>query len=225
MGFTRATGAAGATVVAGIAGSAGVADAAGAIGLTAATRPAWSGGTVARSRPRVVFVFPGQGARHPGRARALYRTAPVFRDTLDEASALLGPVNGQTLLDWCLDPEADPAARAMTEVAQPLLVTFGVALARQLRSWGVVPDAVAGHSVGEIAAACVSGILTLDDAVRFAAERGRLMGTFTGPGTMAAVHRGDEAAAAAVAESDGALAVAAYNGPGRLVLSGAAPAV
>ncbi|MEU0381097.1 amino acid adenylation domain-containing protein [Streptomyces cyaneofuscatus] len=176
--------------------------------------------SVAPSRPRLVFLFPGQGAQFPGRDRALYRTAPVFRDTLDEASALLGPVCGRPLTDWGLDPEADPEALAMTEVAQPLLVASGVALARQLREWGVEPDAVAGHSVGEIAAACAGGVLTLRDAVRFAAERGRLMGAFTEPGAMIAVRGSEEAVAAVVAEASGDLAVAAYNGPGLQVLSG-----
>ncbi|WTD23254.1 hybrid non-ribosomal peptide synthetase/type I polyketide synthase [Streptomyces anulatus] len=182
-------------------------------------------GSLVRSRPRVAFLFPGQGSRFPGQDGALYRTAQVFRDTFDEASALLGPVGGRPLLDWALDPEADPAAQAATEVAQPLLVASGVALARQLRTWGVEPDAVAGHSVGEITAACVSGVLTLREAVRFAAERGRLMGAFTEPGAMIAVRGGEEAVAAAVAESEGALTVAAFNGPGLQVLSGGVRAV
>ncbi|MFD6656040.1 amino acid adenylation domain-containing protein [Streptomyces parvus] len=183
------------------------------------------GASVVRSRPRVVFLFPGQGAQSPGQDRALYRTASVFRDTFDEASAVLGPVRGRPLVDWGLDPEVDPAAQAVTEVAQPLLVASGVALARQLRTWGVEPDAVAGHSVGEITAACVSGVLTLPEAVRFAAERGRLMGAFTDPGAMLAVRGGEEAVAAAVAQSGGSLTVAAYNGPGLQVLSGTVPAV
>ncbi len=182
-------------------------------------------GSVVRSRPRVAFLFPGQGAQFPGQDRALYASAPVFREALDEASALVGPVSGRSLLDWALDPEADPAAQAATEVAQPLLVASGVALARQLRAWGVEPDAVLGHSVGEITAACAGGMLTLPDALRFAAERGRLMGGFTEPGAMLSVLGADEAVAAAVAGSAGALAVAAYNGPGRQVLSGRVAAV
>ncbi|MEU3578281.1 amino acid adenylation domain-containing protein [Streptomyces globisporus] len=215
----------------GAARRAGAGGASGCAGTDSGGRRAGTGGSgvpgasVVRSRPRVVFLFPGQGAQSPGQNRVLYRTASVFRDTFDEASALLGPVCGRPLLDWGLDPEVDPAAQAMTEVAQPILVASGVALARQLRTWGAEPEAVAGHSVGEITAACVSGVLTLREAVRFAAERGRLMGAFTEPGAMLAVRGGEEAVAAAVAGSGGSLTVAAYNGPGLQVLSGTVSAV
>ncbi len=187
--------------------------------------PGVATGTVA-NRPRTVFVFPGQGALRPGQGRALYATAPVYRGTLDEASALVGAVHGRQLTSWCVDAEVDPQAQAATEVAQPLLVAHGVALARQLMAWGVRPDALVGHSVGELAAACVGGVLSLADAVWFAAERGRLMGTLTSPGSMLAVRGADEQdVAALVAASPGELAVAAYNGPGRLVISGSPDAV
>lgn len=177
-------------------------------------------GTVT-NRPRTVFMFPGQGALRPGQGRALYATAPVYRETLDEASARVGAVNGRELTGWCVDPEVDAGAQAATEVAQPLLVAHGVALARQLLAWGVRPDALVGHSVGELAAACAGGMLSLSDALGFAAERGRLMGASTPPGAMVAVRGADEEdVAALVAAAPGELAVAAYNGPGRLVLSG-----
>ncbi|MFE5160888.1 amino acid adenylation domain-containing protein [Streptomyces sp. NPDC056697] len=180
---------------------------------------------VARSRPRLVFLLPGQGTARPGLGRALYRTAPEFRRVVEEASALVGPVRGRTLVQWCLDADAAPVDLARTEVSQPLLVAFGVALARQLRAWGVSPDAVAGHSVGEITAACVAGSITLGEAVRFAAERGRLMRDLAAPGAMAAVRGGDDAVAAMVAESAGALCVAAVNAPGHVVIAGAPDAV
>ncbi|MEU6486917.1 amino acid adenylation domain-containing protein [Streptomyces sp. NPDC046887] len=177
-------------------------------------------------RPRTVFVFPGQGAPRPGQGRALYETAPVYRATLDEASARVGPVHGRELREWCTDPGANARALAATEVAQPLLVAHGVAVARQLADWGVRPDALLGHSVGELTAACAGGALTFADALTFAAERGRLMGTATPPGAMAAVRGADEEQVAALlAAAPDALAVAAYNGPGALVLSGDAEAV
>ncbi|NED20144.1 type I polyketide synthase, partial [Streptomyces sp. SID9913] len=148
-------------------------------------------GTVTR-RPRTVFVLPGQGAPVPAQGRELYATAPVYRATLDEASAALGPVHGRELASWCVDTAPDAGELAATEVAQPLLVAHGVALARQLAVWGVRPDAVVGHSVGELTAACVAGMLSLPDALAFAAERGRLMGASTAPGAMAAVRGADE---------------------------------
>ncbi|MFI0816177.1 amino acid adenylation domain-containing protein [Streptomyces sp. NPDC021098] len=188
--------------------------------LAAQTNP-----TVVRARPRLVFLLPGQGTVRPGAGRALYRSAPAFRHALDEASALIGPVYGRTLAQWCLDLDATPAELARTEVAQPLLVGYGVALALQLRAWGVSPDAVAGHSVGEITAACVSGALTLAEAVRFAAERGRLMGDMAAPGAMAAVRCGEDALSEVLAESAGAVCVAAVNSPDQTVISGTPEAV
>uniref|UniRef100_UPI0012FF3F4C type I polyketide synthase n=1 Tax=Streptomyces prasinopilosus TaxID=67344 RepID=UPI0012FF3F4C len=187
--------------------------------------PGTATGTVAH-RPRTVYVFPGQGGLRPGPGRELYATAPVYRATLDEASELVGTVHGRELTAWCVDGGADGDALSATEVAQPLLVAHGVALARQLAAWGVRPDALVGHSVGELAAACVGGMLSLSDAVLFAAERGRLMGGSTPPGAMAAVRGAAEhEVESLVAASPGDLAVAAYNGPGRLVLSGSPDAV
>ncbi|GGQ06476.1 hypothetical protein GCM10010266_32450 [Streptomyces griseomycini] len=182
-------------------------------------------GTVTH-RPRTVFVLPGQGDPRPGRGRALYATAPVYRDTLDEASALAGDVRGRALTAWCVDGDVTAEDLTATEVAQPLLVAHGVALARQLVAWGVRPDAVVGHSVGELAAACAGGMLSLREAVTFAVERGRLMAESTAPGAMAAVRGAEEREVAALVDAfPGELAVAAYNGPGRLVLSGTPEAV
>ncbi|MFE0918959.1 amino acid adenylation domain-containing protein [Streptomyces nigra] len=182
-------------------------------------------GRVRPSRPRTVFLLPGQGAQRPGQGRALYRAAPAFREALDEASSVVGPVRGRSLADWCLDADADPGDLARTEVAQPLLVAFGVGLARQMARWGMVPDAVAGHSVGEIAAACVAGSLTLAEAVGFAAERGRLVAESARPGAMAAVRGDEDTVAALVAASGGALTVAADNGPRQIVIAGSEVAV
>ncbi|MER6345050.1 non-ribosomal peptide synthetase/type I polyketide synthase [Streptomyces sp. NPDC001595] len=186
--------------------------------------PGVSAGTV-RGRPRLAFLFPGQGSQRPGMAADLYATAPAFRATLDEASAYLGPLYGRTLTEWCTDPGVDAAELARTEITQPVLVAFCVALARQLDDWGVVPDAVTGHSVGELAAACAAGLLPLSDTIRFAALRGRLLAELTEPGAMAAVRGTEDAVEALVAASDGALTVAVRNAPGRLVLSGTVRAV
>ncbi|MFB7406870.1 amino acid adenylation domain-containing protein [Streptomyces sp. NPDC056202] len=179
-----------------------------------------------RSRARLVLLLPGQGVRPQGQARALYADAPAFRATLDEASDHVGPIGGRSLAAWCLDEDtASPDALARTEIAQPLLVAYGIALARQVRAWGITPDAVAGHSVGEIAAACVAGTLSLADAVRFAAERGRLMAELCAPGAMAAVRCGEDTVADLVARAEGELSLAAVNGPDQVVLAGTETAV
>ncbi|OKJ62595.1 hybrid non-ribosomal peptide synthetase/type I polyketide synthase [Streptomyces sp. CB02261] len=178
-----------------------------------------------RSRARLVVLLPGQGVRPLGQARALYADAPAFREALDEASGHAGLIRGRSLAAWCLDTDVPPGALAGTEVAQPLLVAYGVALARQVRAWGITPDAVAGHSVGEITAACVAGTLSVADAVRFAAERGRLMTELCAPGAMAAVRCDEDAVARLVADARGSLSVAAVNGPDQLVLAGTDAAV
>ncbi|MEU7702699.1 beta-ketoacyl synthase N-terminal-like domain-containing protein, partial [Streptomyces sp. NPDC039028] len=184
-------------------------------------RPA---GTPVRPRARLVLLLPGQGVRPWEQARVLHDEAPAFRAALEEASGHAGPIAGRSLAAWCLD-DVSPDAAARTDVAQPLLVAYGVALARQVRAWGVVPDAVAGHSVGELAAACVAGTLPLPDAVRFAAERGRLMADSCPPGAMAAVRCDERAVADVVAAARGDLDIAAVNGPDQVVLAGTAAAV
>ncbi|MEU9297414.1 amino acid adenylation domain-containing protein [Streptomyces sp. NPDC048266] len=182
-------------------------------------------GAPVRSRARLVVLLPGQGVRPLGQARALYADAPAFREALDEASGHAGLIRGRSLAAWCLDTDVPPGALAGTEVAQPLLVAYGVALARQVRAWGITPDAVAGHSVGEITAACVAGTLSVADAVRFAAERGRLMAELCAPGAMAAVRCDEDAVARLVADARGSLSVAAVNGPDQVVLAGTDAAV
>ncbi|MFJ2055987.1 amino acid adenylation domain-containing protein [Streptomyces sp. NPDC087908] len=180
--------------------------------------------TPVRSRARLVLLLPGQGVRPHEQARVLHDEAPAFRAALEEASGHAGTIAGRSLAAWCLD-DVSPDAAARTEIAQPLLVAHGVALARQVRAWGIVPDAVAGHSVGELAAACVAGTLPLADAVRFAAERGRLMADLCPPGAMAAVRCDERAVADVVAGARGDLDIAAVNGPDQVVLAGTPAAV
>src|SRR5581483_12208808 len=107
-----------------------------------------------------------------------------------------------------------------TEIAQPAIFALQVALAALWRSWGIVPDAVVGHSVGEIAAAQVAGALTLEDAVRVVYHRGRLMQQATGRGKMAQVELPLEEAERAIAGYGDRLSIAALNGPRTTVLSG-----
>ncbi|MDY7232540.1 type I polyketide synthase [Hyalangium rubrum] len=168
---------------------------------------------------RRVFVFSGQGLQWAGMGRQLLAREPVFRAVLERCAELLHPYMGRSLLDE-LAAEGSASRLKETAVAQPALFSLQVALAALWRSWGVEPDVIVGHSVGEVAAAHVSGALTLEDAVRVVYHRGRLMQQSEGSGRMAAVALPLEEAEALVAPYAGRLAVAVSNSPISSVLSG-----
>ncbi|GAA1507227.1 hypothetical protein GCM10009677_44750 [Sphaerisporangium rubeum] len=166
----------------------------------------------------VVYAFSGHGAQWPGAGMDLYREDAVFRAALDECDAELRAHTGWSLLDVLADP--GPAALRATGTGQPALFGLQVALARLWESWGVRPDAVIGHSMGEIAAACVAGALTLPDAARLIVERSRVLEDATGTGAMASADLGAEPAGKWLARRHPDVTVAAVNGPRSVVLSG-----
>ncbi|TVP47769.1 MAG: acyltransferase domain-containing protein [Gemmatimonadales bacterium] len=174
-----------------------------------------------------VFVFSGQGAQWPGMARDLFEAAPVFRSALeacDEAYRRFAGKGGGSLIGELFADE-DSSRLQRTEIAQPAIVALQVALSSVLRSWGVVPEAVVGHSVGEIAAAHVAGVLSLEDAMQVAVLRGRLMQGASGKGRMAAVQLPAQEVLSRLAGGGGEVEVAAMNSPGWTVISGATEAV
>jgi amino acid adenylation domain-containing protein len=168
-------------------------------------------------RRRVVWMFAGQGAQYPGQGRELYQHEPIFRQSIDEATQILGPIHGRTLSEWMLDDAVSANDLEQTQIAQPLLVAFAVSLARLLRHWGLQPDALIGHSVGEIAAACVAGALSYADALRFAAERGRLMHEQCAAGEMAVVFAPAEQIQHLLRDQ---VAIAAINAPSQTTIAG-----
>ncbi|HSL84569.1 MAG TPA: type I polyketide synthase, partial [Thermoanaerobaculia bacterium] len=175
----------------------------------------------ARERP-VAFLFPGQGAQHPGMARGLYETEPAFRRELDACADHLEPRLGLDLRR-ALFAEGEEAAGALrrTELAQPALFAVEHALARLWMSWGVTPSAMLGHSVGEYVAACLAGVFSLEDALDLVAVRGRLMQAMP-RGAMLAVDAPEKEAAGLLGPE---LALAAVNGPGASVVAGPEGAV
>ena len=182
-------------------------------------------GTVASAGPAVerpvVFLFPGQGAQRPGMAATLYRDEPLFRAEVDRCLEIAAPHLGFDLLA-VLDPRpADGARLTSTEVAQPALFVVEYALARLWMGWGVRPDAMVGHSLGEYVAACLAGVMSLEDALALIAVRGRLMQGLA-PGAMLAVPLPPERLRERLGE---ALSLAAVNGPAECVVSGPSAAV
>ncbi|MGW1826053.1 SDR family NAD(P)-dependent oxidoreductase, partial [Streptomyces eurythermus] len=164
---------------------------------------------------RTVFVFPGQGAQWAGMGRELYAAYPVFRAAMDECAQALAPYT-----DWSLAEVLDGAPLDRVDVVQPALFAVMVSLAALWRSFGVEPDAVVGHSQGEIAAAYVAGALPLSDAARIVALRSRALVALTGRGGMVSVALSADRAEDYVSRWGGALTVAVVNATGSVVVSG-----
>ncbi len=174
----------------------------------------------------VAFLFPGQGGQHPGMAAELYRAEPSFRRRIDLSCELLRPHLGFDLRPLLFPapgaPAGDDAERLrQTAVAQPALFVVEHALAGLWMEWGIVPEAMLGHSIGEYVAACLAGVFPLEDALRLVAARGRLMQELP-TGAMLSVALGEAEVRGLLADG---LALAAVNAPALCVVSGAAAAV
>ncbi|MGW0824748.1 type I polyketide synthase, partial [Streptomyces sp. NPDC002845] len=177
---------------------------------------------------RTVLLFPGQGSQRAAAGAALYRDEPVFADALDDVLTHLAPHLDLPLRDIMFAAEGREQALLLnrTRYTQPALFALEVALFRLLGHWGVVPDLLIGHSVGELAAAHVAGVLDLPDACALVAARGRLMDELPEGGAMVAVEAGEEEVLRVLGHlPDGTVGIAAVNGPAATVISGDEDAV
>jgi len=166
----------------------------------------------------LTMVFTGQGSQWTGMGRTLIQREPIVRETLAEINALFASHAGWSLIDAMMDDNADRIHR--TIVAQPAIFAIQVALVRLWRSWGVEPDRVVGHSVGEVAAAWTVNALSLADAVKLVFHRSRLQDRTGGRGRMAVVGLTPQQVSPLLAEYAGQIAITAFNSASMLTIGG-----
>ena len=170
---------------------------------------------------RIAFLFSGQGAQYAGMGAELYQRDAAFRATVDRCEALLSANGGASLLDVLFAEDEERAALInQTAYTQPALFVLEIALALRWRDWGVEPDWVMGHSVGEYAAAVFAGVMSLEDGLKLIAARGRLMQSLPGGGAMAAILGAGQDVQRELDLLGVNVDAAAYNGPANTVVSG-----
>ena len=171
-------------------------------------------------RPEVVFLFTGQGGQYVNMGRALYESEPVFREVVDRCDELLRGHLEKPLREVLYPGPGEATPLDQTQYTHVAMFAVQYGLAQLWRSWGVEPGAVMGHSVGEIAASAVSGMVSLEDGLMLMRERGRLMHSLPATGLMASLLAGEEQVRRVLEPYRDRVAIAAINGPASTVISG-----
>ncbi|NES73431.1 MAG: acyltransferase domain-containing protein, partial [Okeania sp. SIO2D1] len=176
--------------------------------------------------PKIAFLFTGQGSQYVNMGKQLYEQAPTFRQALEQCDQILKPYLETSILEITYPKDAQNSSLLeQTAYTQPAIFALEYALFKLWESWGIKPNVVMGHSVGEYVAACIAGVFSLEDGLKLIAMRGKLMQQLPSGGEMVSVMASESEVTEAIKEYSSQVTIAAINGPESIVISGESAAI